>query len=212
MPLTKTGICNFALSRIGSPRVDDVDTAAEAGNKAASACLDAFDQVVKEVARAGRWNCLKMRTTLDQVQDAPEFGSAPEFQWKYSYHLPENCVRMLQVNGVDCWAETEGDTYEIEGRLLLTDAEIAEVQYIAVDDCYDDWDPMFVDCVVVLLASKIAFEIRQDGSQSEALRTEYERITLPRARSRNGNERRPSVRIPIASSMFIRSRRSSTLG
>jgi hypothetical protein len=212
MALTQTGICNLALARIGSPALSDVDTDAEAGNKAALACLTAFDQVVKEVARAGRWNCLKKRTTLDQIQDTPEFGSAPEFQWAFSYWLPENCVRVIQVNGVDCMADGESDFYEVEGRKILTDAEIVELQYISIDDCYDNWDPMMVDCVVVLLASKISFEIRQDGGLGEALRNEYERVTLPRARSRNGNERHPRVRIPIGSSLFIRSRRSSTLG
>jgi hypothetical protein len=212
MPLTKTGICNLALARIGCPAVSDVDTSAEAGTKSALACLTAFDQVVKEVARAGRWNCLKKRTTLDQIQDAPTYGAPPEFQWDYSYELPENCVRVIQVNGVDCGADGESDFYEIEGRRLLTDAEIVELQYISIDDCYDSWDPMFVDCVVVLLASKISFEILQDGNRGDALRSEYERVTLPRARSRNGNERHPRLRIPIGSSLFLRSRRSSTLG
>lgn len=212
MPLTKTGICNLALARIGAPTVEDVDTSAEAGNKGALACLTAFDQVVKEVARAGRWNCLKRRTTLDQIQDAPEFGPKPEFQWAFSYWLPENCVRVIQVNGVDCMADGQSDFYEIEGRKILTDAETVELQYISVNDCYNDWDPMMVDCVVVLLASKISFEIRQDSGLGDQLRAEYERVTLPRARSRNGNERHPRVRIPVASSLFLRSRRSSTLG
>lgn len=212
MALTKTSICNFAVARVGSAPIDDVDLDAAAGVKSAIACLNAFDQVVKEVARAGRWNCLKMRCTLDQIQDTPEYGSAPEFQWAHSYWLPENCVRLLQVNGVECLNDGQSDFYEIEGRKLMTDATFAQVQYIACTDCYDDWDPMFTDCVVVLLASKIAFVIRQEGGLADALRNEYERVTLPRGRSRNGNEIHPRTRNIGQTSKFLQSRHRSTLG
>lgn len=210
MAITQTDICNLAVARVGSELLTDVVADAASGVKAAQACLNAFDQVLKEVARAGRWNCLKTRATLDQLQDAPTFAPKPEFGWDFSYYLPMNCVRLIQLNGTFIETEARSQFFEIEGRLLLTNASFAQVQYIACKDCYDEWDPFLLDCVAVLLASKIAFALRQDGGVSDALRQEYERITLPRARSRNGNEIHERTMDPARTSSFVAARWRST--
>jgi len=212
MPITKTTLFNLALARVGSLPLDDADTDAANGVKSAIACNNAHDQTIKEVARAGRWNCLKDRAILDRIDDAPEYGPDPEFGWRYNFWLPANCVRLLQLNGTCIYNDGPSELFEIEGRKLLTNEAIARVQYIKADTCYDDWDPLFLDCIVVLLASKIAFELRQDADMASTLRNEYERVTLPRGRQKNGDERRRHLNDPSLLSSFVASRRFSTRG
>lgn len=64
------------------------------------------------------WSFAKTRVAMDLYD-----GEA--FEWnKYSnrFHIPEDCVRVISVDG--------GAQYEIEGNLLYTDNEDAELLYI----------------------------------------------------------------------------------
>lgn len=211
MAITRTTICNLAIARVGSELITDLDTDVADNVKSAVACQNVFDHVLMEVARAGRWNCLKTRAILPKPDcGPPTFDQAPLFQWTYAYQLPENCVRLIQFNGEFVDTRIKSQFFEIERRKILTDAEVAEIQYIAACDNFNDWDPMLIECMVVLLASKIAFTLRQDGGVEQSLRTEYERITLPKARSRNGNEIHERARDPGRNSSFLSARWTST--
>ena len=157
MATSKLSLCNRALARVGqATAISDFDADVARGLKSAVACDLIFEDVLKEVARSGRWNCLKTRTTLISSYDtayalyladnpgdtagAIAAGEAvsPAFGWSRSYTLPETCVRLIQLNGVDAFRDDLEDYFEIEGRTLLTDAETAEIQFIEVQT---EWAP-----------------------------------------------------------------------
>lgn len=203
MAVSKTDICNLALARVGALTIMDID---DADSKGARACKNAFESTVREVSRAGMWNPLKSRATLAELTATPEFG------WAHQFQLPTDFIRLFKLNGVDLNNDDPSDYFEIEGKLLLTDAETAEIQYIAFKDDPNQYDPLMVDAIVVLLASKISVPMRQDESLAANLRQEYERITLPRARKTDGNERKPRRYDPCSESRFVNSRYYSTNG
>lgn len=203
MAVSKTDICNLALARVGALSIMDID---DADSKGARACKNAFEATVREVSRAHIWNCVSDRATLAALTEAPAFGFAKQYQ------LPTNFIRLAKLNGVDCNDDEPGDYYKIEGKRLLTDEDTAKIQYVAYVADPNQYDPLMVDCVVVLLASKIAVPMRQDEAMASNLRTEYERVTLPRARKTDGNEKKSRRYDPRSESRFIAARRRSTNG
>lgn len=199
MSLTQTDICNQALVRIGSKRISSIND----DTKAANLCLEVWASTVGEVSRCGQWNCLLKRAELGRLTEAPAF------EWDYQYQLPADFVSMVQLNGIIYHGQPQDD-WEIEGRRLLTDAETAQVRYVALVEDVSQWDALFADAVVVLMASKMAVAIRQDESMASNLRNEYERITLSRARQRDGNEKKRVRYSPTSESTFIAARCHST--
>lgn len=208
MARTQTSICNLALARVGSNPTTNVTTDAAAGVKGPVECLAAWDEVVAEVARSARWNCIKERAVLTVD------GTAPAFGWTYRYPLPADYARIVQWNGTDIINDGASEFFEIEGAWLLTDSTEANIQYTSINAAYTVWDSLFVDCIVVLLASKIAVRLRNDDGLRQALQTEYERTTLPKARAKNGAERRKQLpdAAETGTSQFVQARRFSTRG
>jgi len=67
--------------------------------------------------------------------------------------------------------------------------------------------------VVTLLASKLAVPLRQDGAQmAQALFSEYERVKLPKARVKDGGERKRRRINPAEESRWVGARFGSTNG
>jgi hypothetical protein len=199
---SKTQIANKALVKIGAKRITDL---ADDSNTNARTCNEVFDQIAEEVIRSGEWNCLKARANLPQA-------TTPEFGWDYAYTMPEDCARVIKINGTYNDAEP-GDTYEVEGRLILTNAESAKVQYVKLDLTVAKWDALLIAAVATRLASEIVTALRaDDGQASQRLLAEYEQVHLPKARVKDGNERKRIRRNPADESRFVQSRRFSTNG
>lgn len=202
MGLSQTQICNQALARVGAQRIMDIN---DADSKSARVCLNVFEATVREVASAGDWKCLKKRGTFSKL------AQAPAFEWAFQYQLPADFISLVELNGVDYHGQVSDD-WEIEGNVLLTDADVAKVRYIAYVEDTTVWDALFTDAIVVLLASKIAVPIRQDEGLAQALKEEFLRSALPKARTRNGNNRRRMRFNPCAESRFLAARYTSTNG
>lgn len=179
--------------------IDDADS------KGARVCLNAYEPTVREVARAGDWNCLRKRTTLGQLAVPPSFG------WAYQYQLPADFINLSELNGVEYRGQPQDD-WEIEGKVLLTDADRADVKYIAFVEDTTVWDALFANAVVVLLAAKIATPIRQDEGMAASLLQEYYRVALPQARAKDANQKRRMRFDPAAESRFLSARYYSTNG
>jgi hypothetical protein len=203
MPVTsKTEIANLALVRIGAQRISDLT---DPGSKNARVCNEVFDQVMEEVIRSAEWNCLKDRANLPQ-------GADPAFGWDHSYVLPTDCARVIKVNGTRGDSDP-GDDYEIEGRAILCNADEAKIQYVKLDLTVAKWDALLIGAAATRLAAEIATNVRSDGMDlSSRLMAEYEQVRLPKARVKDGNERKKTRYDPASESRFVQSRRFSTNG
>lgn len=156
------------------------------------------------------------------------FGPASGlYEWGFGYALPSDYLLINELNGVDCrFGNGIGDLFEIfinqttntDGTIssvcaLFCDKPWADVKYTALIQDPTMWDPLFIDCVVVLLASKIATQIRgDDGKMASALTAKYREITLPTARLKDAGESKLPRYDPTKESNFIRSRWGSTAG
>jgi hypothetical protein len=207
MATGKTQIVNLALNHIGEPPIMDIT---DKNNSTARAANVIYDATFREVARDHEWNCLKTRVELAKLATSTDFGFLDN-----QFLLPSDFIRMLRLNGRDIKSTT--DPYEIEysksagAQVLITDADTAKIQYIAEITDTTQYDDLLVEALATYLGSKLATQIRQDEAKGEALLQRYMRVTLPRARKVDGNERNRSPYDARELSRSINSRRFGTL-
>ena len=164
----------------------------------ARVCRLHYAQTRDEVFRAHRWNFAIHPEEL--VQDAER----PRFNWAFSYALPVDCLRVLQMNEWDMTRRSQA--WEVQGRKLMTNAESAWIRYIRrITDC-NAFDSLFVEALALKLASKIATPLNGSLTMSQAFVTEYVKITGGLARRTDAFEMREE-RLPAwMSSELVASR------
>jgi hypothetical protein len=175
--MTEVDICNFALGRLGEPRITALSDATTAGR----ACLLHYAITRDSVLRSHRWNFAKARAVLVPEVTAPAFG------WKYAFELPEECLRVLEINGSE---DGGGEPWEIEGRELLYDGGAINLIYVKRLEDVSKYDVLFVEALALRLAEKLATTIRGSSSQVVDFSAEYNRITGPLAKRIDSNETR----------------------
>jgi len=203
MALSRTDIANMALGRVGAKPIMDLD---DEDSLTARIVKIQFSPTVQEVGRSGEWNCLK------DIADLPQLVTAPAFGWSYNYQLPTDCLFLVKLNGVD-WDNRPGDYAEVMGRKLLSNTDTAQIQYISYKEDANEYDALFVEAVVLLLAAKIAVPVQGSDYTSLAaqLLREYER-KFTNARARDASERKKMPYDPASESRWNRARYSSTAG
>lgn len=195
MPANDTTICNLALSKFGSKRIQSLDDA----SPEARACKLNYGPTRDEVLRAQRWNFATQRVTLSRLSGAPPFG------WSAWYQLPTDCLRVLQLNGWE--SHEQRDRWEVEGSRLLTDQDTAQIQYIARITDGNLYDASFIKAFACKLAAEICRPLMGSNAMAGDLLSEYERLTSPKARRVDAFEGRPKRKLPWVESDFVQARR-----
>ena len=154
-------------------------------------------------------------------------GTANGYEWNFGYVLPPDYLLITELNGTDCrYGKGVGSLYEIfvyqttnadqsvsNVMTLFANAPYANVKYTALIQDTTVFDPLFVDCVSVLLASKIATPLRgDDGKRGNELRERYMKELLPNAMLKDSGERKERRYDPTKESVFLASRYNSTNG
>lgn len=173
-------------------------------NKTAREIKKVYDLSVAEVGEMHKWNCLIRRAVAAQQATKPAFGYA------FQYKLPADFLRLVTLNGNE--ADEERDLWDVETDLLLTDADIAQIRYVAHIRDTTVYRPGFVMALQHWLGSKIATPIRQDSNKATELRNEFFERVLPLAKTMDGNERNRKTYDQTRGSQYIRARRVSTKG
>lgn len=177
MAISEVDICNIALMKVGAkPRIDSL--VEDSDN--ARLCNTFYGPVRDAMLRSHPWNCAIHRRTITPLVDAPDSD------WDYQYQLPANpyCLRVLQVGEM-------GDDIEwvVEGRRLLTNEGTSiKLKYIKRITDTNEFDPLLVDAIALSLAIKLAMPLSTDRQLVDALVKELELITLPLARTIDGQE------------------------
>ena len=154
--MTNTDLANMALSRLGEPRITDI---AE-NSPAAISCRENLELVRDSLLRAHPWNFAMGRATLTA-------GAAPPFGWEFSYPLPADLLRVLTFNGVQA-AMCAAD-FTIEAGKLLAHVEEAKITYVRRVTDPTLFDPLFVEALVLRLASAIALDVTSSTEKRDAM-------------------------------------------
>jgi len=141
-------ISNMSLGRIGGKSFTlAVQTSTEGvqANLWYTHCRDSL-------LRSYDWPFSKARATLELHPDAPTF------EWDHAYQLPDDYLRMRSNYSIDDTNDVD-DRYVIEGDLLLTNEDEAQIRYVRKVTDPAEFDPLFKEILILTLALKLLFPI-----------------------------------------------------
>lgn len=173
--LSKVNVWNMALACIGLPELNSPDDS----TSAATECRKHYEASVDSVLRLHGWNCARKRVALSRLSAAPAFG------WSYAYALPVDYVLLLETD--------PQISYAIESGQLLCNAESINILYVRKISNEAEFSPGFAQCVVLMLASRIAPRLTQENGA--ALLSQLHQTELPLARVADAYENRGGIEI-----------------
>jgi hypothetical protein len=193
----ETSICNLALAKLGiSPIMALTDQ-----SKQAQFCSRFYAQTRDEVLQSHRWNFAMRRAALNLL------SAAPQSEWNSAFQLPVDCLRVVQLNGYQ--ANERLGEFSVEGGQLLTNAEEANIRYVARVEDASLYHPLFVHALATMLASRLAGPLTGSRNLPTELLQEYEALTGPKARmadafEENFRRKMPWVRSDLVAARFTR--------
>lgn len=145
MAITNVDIVNLALSKIGSATISDWNEATKERRTATAI----YDNMRDRLLEMYPWNFAMKRVVLSAV------GTAPSFEFTYSYTLPADCIRVYELYQYPL------EPYAIEGGKFLTDlpavANVSPaIRYIAQITTEASFPPSFVNVFALAIAAEIA--------------------------------------------------------
>ena len=186
----KVQIANTALREVGADRINSF----EDGTYSADLISDIYEMVVEQVMIQGGWTSLRKRAALTRLAEPPVFG------FKYAYIMPQTppSISIIEFNrnrvengiviplGRNTTLTRNGElgAFQLEGKYLLTNAEVAHVVYIAKDMNENNWGPHLRNTVVAALKLRIAKNQSAESGVVTQLTQEYGAL-LDDNRSRN---------------------------
>lgn len=135
---------------------------------------------------------------------AGTYREVPVFGWAYFYTLPDDCLRVLEVN--DSEGGDNSGEWVIEGGKLLCNADTLNLLYLRKVEDETLFEPLFIEAFAIKLATAASEIIRGATGKTEQLATNYERVTAPLARRVDSNEARRRKPLRPVNSQAIRAR------
>lgn len=163
----ETKICNMALGRIGAQRINDISDTSES-SEGAIQCRLHYSQTRDSLIRSHWWRFARGRAILSaNVTDEP-LG-----EWDNSYDLPVDFMAMKNPYEGVVSGETElMYTYSIEGKQILSNQDSMYIRYIKRVTDPTQFDPLFVEVLVLQLALKMIMPLAGAGTKATILRQE----------------------------------------
>lgn len=157
---SKTQIANRALSKLGEPRVSNIDTV---DTKAANTIRFMYDEVRDAMLTAYPWNFAMTRTQLAKDATAPSWGYNNRFQ------VPSDFLALYKINN--------DPDYRIEKGYILTDEGAPlKILYIAQITNSGEYDPLFVEAFATRLAYEACEQITQSNTKKQLLGQELQSV------------------------------------
>ena len=105
------------------------------------------------------WNSALERKLLTQI-DAPIFG------WNYTYQLPADCIKVVEVEPVS--------RFQVEKKNILSNETSLYLLYVATPTDTNNLDSLLAEAI----AMKLAVEIAESLTSKEGLKKEMAQILM----------------------------------
>lgn len=195
MTISAVDICNLALSNVGTR---STIAALNEGSTESVQCQLFYDITRKEMLRAAHWNFARREVTLgvlaaaEGTEENPDGeGDIPPTPWAYMYAYPSDCLKARHIKPerprVPFLLSGALDASNNPIRVILTDAQQAELVYTADIEVPDVFDPEFVTAFALALASKLAIPLTGDKALAQGL-IQQAMDKIKGARATDGNE------------------------
>lgn len=149
---SNTTICNQALGRLGSQRINDFDSLTENSAQFIQ-CKLHFEPTRDALIRSYPWRFARARKVLSQVPD-DEIPESEDFEWDNQFILPTDFLAMRSIYE-GRFSEENFRSYALEDQRLLTNDDTMEIRYVKKVTDPSKFDPLFVEVLVLLLADKL---------------------------------------------------------
>ena len=181
MSVSKVEICNYALQAIGDESILTLSDK----TVPAQQCNLRYDSVRRSLLEMGLWNFAIKRVSL------PLSATPPVFDFSHAFTLPSDLLRVIGTDrqlGVNFGTDplfngyktigfgdayTGKDRYKIESGHLLYDDDVCKIAYIVDLEDTTKFSPLFVDCLSLFLASRIAYKITGSRTMERELLDEF---------------------------------------
>jgi hypothetical protein len=152
---TLISIANLALTYLGHNTINSLDQANEAARKSKLLMQPAIDATL----RGYNWNCATDRAALALSAEAPVFNFA------YKFVLPNDCLRVIQMEEISF-------KFKIEGRFLVTNESTANILYIK-RILVGEMDSLLIQAVAAKLALDMSFPLTNSTSLMDSMAKLY---------------------------------------
>lgn len=154
---SQTDICNMALSYLGANQIIEISDA----SPEATLCNLNWESCLEAVLEDVNWTFATKRYKYDSPRT-----EAPKFGWSFSYALPAEVLRVIEVNENKYeWALEDGN--------ILTDMGSVEVLAIVKVTDTTKFPPQFVKALAAFLASEIALPLTNSPVHQQAMGQQY---------------------------------------
>ena len=143
--ITETAICNIGLGKLGSKRINDVETDT---SLEAILCRLHYEQTRDALLRSISWRFARARAEL--TQDSTD----PDFEWDNQFVLPDDFLRFRSIYE-ESGTTSKSRRHALEGQRLLTNLSEVSLRYIKNVTDPTEFDPLFVEVFTWLLADKM---------------------------------------------------------
>ncbi len=147
MAESNTSICNQALGKIGSKRINDFGDKEEESLQAIQ-CRLHFEPTRDALERSHSWRFARARVILSQDTNDPVF------EWDNQFILPNDFLRFRSVFEEES-VFSRSDRHAIEGDRYLTNFDAVNLRYIKRVTDPAKFDPLFTKLFTWLLADEM---------------------------------------------------------
>ncbi len=198
------GICNRALTKLGSNRITSLDD----NTKPARVMSSMYEAVRRAEIRAHRWSFSITRAQLPALATAPAWGPPRQFQ------IPSDNLRLDQIEQYYLWWGNSwtgfvgtgtfvDNVYSVEGGKILTYLPAPlNIRYARDIEDPNMFDATFDESLACKLALEACEDLTQSSTKFQQISAEYE-DSLKSAIRCNAIERPPE---PLAESEWLLAR------
>ena len=160
--LSRVQVLNDAIRIVGGNLITSPTGASESARQSNAI----FDRVVAQEIAKNAWYFAKVQVSL------PADVSVPTYKFPYSYQLPGDFVRLVEIEDMWVFSNRQGGAtpqryYELQGTKLFTvfKAPLNLTYLVNLDDDTSTWPAYFS----IVISAAIAKEIAQTLTKSESM-------------------------------------------
>ena len=171
MSATAVNIVNIALRSLGVKRITTISDDVES----ARVMTDLYEFMRDQIMESHPWNFAEVWSDALAAN-----ATAPEFDYTYSYALPADCLRVIEM-------EDEEDEFKVVGGNLFTDTVAPKIKYISLITTTGSFSKSFVIVLAARLAAEAAYALTNSNAVSKQKWEEYF-MKLQAAKTTDGQE------------------------
>ncbi len=188
MAESNTSICNQALGKLGSKRINNFNDGTESSPQAIQ-CRLHFDPTRDALIRSYSWRFARARTVLSQDTEDPSGD-----EWDNQFILPTDFLAMRSIYE-GRFSDENFRSYALEGQRLLTNDDTMEIRYVKKVTDASKFDPLFVKVLVLLLADEFIGPLAGgDARIQKKIDSTLDKL-MPSVRALDGQETNTAGRI-----------------